>query len=69
MSRELLDNLCHPGVSRMVPFVHCKNLPFSVEDVKRVTASCQVWPELKPQFSKFDSGHLIKATKLFERLN
>ena len=34
---ELHNALCHPGVTRMAHFVRCRNLPFSVDDVKRVT--------------------------------
>ncbi|XP_069168088.1 uncharacterized protein [Procambarus clarkii] len=66
--KELNDNLCHPGVSRMAHFVRCRNLPYSVEEVK-MTNSCSACSELKPRFCKFDSGHLIKATQPFQRLN
>ncbi|XP_069182987.1 uncharacterized protein [Procambarus clarkii] len=67
--QELHDNLCHPGVSRVAHFVRRRNLPYSVEEVKKMTNSCSACSELKPQFCKFDSGHLIKATQPFERLN
>ncbi|XP_018403046.1 PREDICTED: uncharacterized protein LOC108779970 [Cyphomyrmex costatus] len=60
--------LCHPGISRLCHWVRVKNLPFSTEDVKRVTKSCRVCAELKPRFHKVE-GNLIKATSPFERLN
>lgn len=66
---ELHGALCHPGVTRMMHFVRCRNLPFSVEDVKRVTSSCQVCAEGKPQFYRPPTSHVIKATHPFERLS
>ncbi|GAA48338.1 retrovirus-related Pol polyprotein from transposon opus [Clonorchis sinensis] len=65
---ELHNSLCHPGITRMFHFVRCKNLPYSVDDVKRVISSCKVCAELKPRFWK-SSGKLIKATQPFERLS
>lgn len=65
---DLHRNLCHPGVTRMVHWVRTKNLPFSVEDVKRMTAACPTCAEIKPRYMK-NQGHLIKATAPFERLN
>ncbi|KER23840.1 hypothetical protein T265_14560, partial [Opisthorchis viverrini] len=65
---ELHNSLCHPGITRMFHFVRCKNLSYSVDDVKRVISSCKVCAELKPRFWK-SSGRLIKATQPFERLS
>ncbi|GFX32206.1 hypothetical protein TNCV_1673141 [Trichonephila clavipes] len=48
--------------------VRCKNLPFSLEDIKKVTNSCLICNELKPRFVK-NVGALVKATAPFERLN
>ncbi|CAB0003003.1 unnamed protein product [Nesidiocoris tenuis] len=61
--------LCHPGVTRFAHWVRVKNLPYSIEDVRRVTSSCDTCKELKPQFFKSDPGVLVKATTPFERLN
>ncbi len=58
----LHNNHCRPGITRMVHAVRCRNLPFSVEEVKRITNSCRTCAEIKP-------GVLIKATQLLERLN
>lgn len=53
----------------MVHAVRCRNLPFSVEEVKRITNSCRTCAEIKPRFYKPKTGVLIKATQPFERLN
>lgn len=66
--RSLHNSLCHPGITRLYHWVRCKNLPFSLDDIKRITSSCPVCAELKPRFLKL-SGKLIKATAPFERLN
>ena len=61
--------LCHPGITRMTLVVRSRNLPYSVEDVKRITNSCQIWAENKPRFYKPPQAALVKATQPFERLN
>ena len=48
---ELHNALCHPGISRMMHFVHARNLPFSVEDVKKMTNNCKIWAEVKPRYT------------------
>ncbi|GFT77142.1 retrovirus-related Pol polyprotein from transposon opus [Trichonephila clavipes] len=63
---NLHNSLCHPGVTRMHHWVRCKNLPFSLEDIKKVTNSCLICNELKPRFVK-NVGTLVKATAPFER--
>ncbi|GFW30868.1 hypothetical protein TNCV_2939701 [Trichonephila clavipes] len=65
---NLHNSLCHPGVTRMHHWIRCKNLPFSLEDIKKVTNSCLICNELKPRFVK-NVGKLVKATAPFERLN
>ncbi|GFS72377.1 putative retrovirus-related pol polyprotein from transposon opus [Trichonephila clavipes] len=65
---NLHNSLCHPGVTRMHHWVCWKNLPFSLEDIKKVTNSCLIRNELKPRFVK-NVGTLVKATAPFERLN
>ena len=67
--RKLHDDLCHPGITRMIHFVRSRNLPYSVEDIKKMTASCSTCAELKPRFHKPTASHLIKATQPFERLS
>ena len=63
---EIHAGLCLPGVTRLLHFVHAKNLPFSTEDVRRVCSSCQICAELKPRFYKMEEQNLIKATQAFE---
>ncbi|XP_055869763.1 uncharacterized protein LOC129923337 [Biomphalaria glabrata] len=65
----LHNNLCHPGVTRLLHFVRTKNLPFSCEDVRKVVNQCKTCAELKPRFFKQFSGTLIKATQPFQRVS
>ena len=53
----------------MTHVVRSRNLPYSVEDVKRITNSCQICAENKPRFYKPPQATLVKATQPFERLN
>ena len=46
---KMHQQLGHPGVTRLVHFVRIKNLPFSVDDVKRVCSTCKICAELKPK--------------------
>ena len=46
-----------------------QNLPFSVEEIKRMTNSCQICYKCKPRYHQPNRSYLIKATKPFERLN
>ena len=66
---KLHDSLCHPGVTRLWHFVRTKNLPFSLEEVKKTLSSCPVCCECKPKFYHPEEAHLIKATQPFERIN
>ena len=67
--KSIHDSLSHPGVTRMCHFVRSRNLPFSVEEVKQMTANCKECREIKPQFFKTPDQNLIKATQAFERLS
>ncbi|KAJ0179375.1 hypothetical protein K1T71_005087 [Dendrolimus kikuchii] len=66
--KELHNSLCHPGIARMLHWVRSKNLPYSVEDIRKVTNSCTTCSMVKPRFHK-SSGVLIKAMAPLERLN
>ena len=63
------DNLCHPGVTRLYHFVKSKNLPYSLEDVKKVNLMCRSCCELKPRFFKPPTAHLIHALCPFDRIS
>ena len=62
-------SLCHPGVTRLYHYVKMTNLPFSLEDVRRICSQCSICSELKPRFFKPPSAHLIKALKPFDRIS
>jgi len=49
--------------------VKTKNLPFSVEEVRRVCENCRDCAQVKPRFHKREAVPLIKATKPWERLS
>ena len=53
----------------MTAFVRNRNLPFSVEDIRKITSLCSICNECKPRFRKPEPAHIIKATQPFERLN
>ena len=66
---QLHTDMCHPGVSRFYHHVRSRNLPYSIDEVKEVTAKCRVCSILKPNFFKPVNPPLIKATQPFERLS
>ena len=56
----------HPGITRMTHVVQSRNLPYAVEDVKRITNSCQI---CAVRFYKPTQATLVKPTQPFEKLN
>ena len=67
---KIHQELCHPGVTRLLHFIKTRNLPFSVEDVRSTVRSCPACMEVKPKFYKpAENAQLIKATKPMERIN
>ena len=67
---ELHNYLCHPGVTRLLHFVKSKNLPFSVDDVRKTCSTCSICSKLKPKFFRPETtACLIKASQPFERLS
>ena len=67
--KDIHDALCHPGITRMIHFVHSKNLPYSVDEIKKICHDCNICAKIKPQYYKPTEATLIKATQSFERLN
>ncbi|KAG8278063.1 hypothetical protein J6590_108396 [Homalodisca vitripennis] len=65
---EMHQALCHPGITRFYHWIHSKNLPYSLNEIKSMTLSCPICSEVKPRFHK-QTNTLIKATSPFERLN
>ena len=66
---DIHNRLGHPGVTRLLHFILSKNLPFSVDDVKRICANCRVCAELKPQFFDKSTENLIKSMRPWERIS
>ena len=67
--KDIHDALCHPGTTRMIHFVRSKNLPYSIDEIKKICRDCSICAKIKPQYYKPTETTLIKATKPFERLN
>ena len=63
------NQLCHPGVTRLLHFVKAKNLPFSSDEVKRVCSSCKVCANMKPNFYKPPNNRLVKSMYPMERIS
>ena len=57
---EIHKKLGHPGINRLVHFVSTKNLPFSLDDVKRVCSNCKICAKIKPRFYIKEEKSLIK---------
>ena len=66
---KLHDSLCHPGITRLNHFVKSKNLPYSINDVRRVCAQCPICSELKPRFFKPPASNLVHSLRPFDRLS
>lgn len=66
--KTIHENLCHPGITRMNHWTRSKNLPYSINDIRQMTANCRVCAEIKPRYAQIN-GQLIKATAPLERLN
>ena len=66
---ELHVSLCHPGITRLTHFVKIRNLPYSIEEIKRVCTECPVCAQWKPRFHSPDPASLVKATQPMERLS
>ena len=54
---------------RMLAFICLQNLRFSVDDVRKMTKSCQICNECKPRFYSPEPTKLIKAIQPMEQLN
>ena len=67
--KEIHEQLCHPGITRLSHFIRTKNLPYSLDQIKQVTNSCKSCLYLKPKFLKAAKGTLVKAINPFQRLS
>ena len=67
---EIHAGLCHPRITRTYHFIKMKNLPYSIDEVRKIVNGCRVRAEIKPRFHcKSIESHLIKATQPIERLS
>ena len=46
-----------------------QNLPYSINEVRKIVNESRIRAEIKPRFHRPIESHLIKATQLMERLN
>ena len=53
----------------MYHYVRAKNLPYSLDEVRKMTTSCEICTEVKSRFYKAPDMHVIKATKPMEQLS
>ena len=53
--------LCHPGITRMYHDIRQRNLPYSFDDVKRMTSAFAICYEIKQKFFKPAVVNLIKS--------
>ena len=61
------STLCHPAITRTYHFVKCKNLMYSLDDVRKMVSACKVSGDIKSRFHKPPEVPLIKATQPMER--
>lgn len=66
---EIHTSLCHPGVTRLYHFVKSENLPYSLDDVKRICSQCTICSELKRRFYKPLPAKLIHSMQPFDRVS
>ena len=66
---EIHAGLCHPGITRTYHFIKMKNLPYSIDKVRKIVNRCRICAEIKPRFYKPMESHLIKAAQPMERLS
>ena len=66
---KLHEALCHPGITRLDHLVRTKNLPYSLDEIKKMSSRCPVCCECRPQFHRPEKVPLMKATQPFERIN
>ena len=61
--------LCHTGITRLHHFVRVKNLPYSIDDERKIVNNCSVCSELKPHFYRPLTAYVVKATQPLERIS
>ena len=54
---------------RLHHFVRVKNLPYSIDVVRKIVNNCSVCCELKPRFYRPPTAHVVKVTQPLERIS
>lgn len=67
--KEIHSALCHPGITRMTHLVRARNLPYSIDDIKKTVSNCNVCAKIKPNYYKPSNPPLVKATQPLERIS
>ena len=66
---KLHEALCHPGVTTLNYFVRTEALPYSLDEIEKMTSQCPLCCKCIAQFHRPEKVPLIKATQPFERIN
>ena len=66
---EIHAGLCHPGITHTFHFTKMKNLPYFIEEIRKIVNGCRICAGIKLRFHKPIESHLIKATHPMERLS
>lgn len=64
---SLHNALIHPGVQRMLHFGRSRNLPFSIEEIWKMTSESSICARMKPKFFNPHQLPLIRATAPFQK--
>ena len=48
--QQIYVALCHPGITRLHHFERVKNVPYSIDNVRKIVHDCSVYCELKLRF-------------------
>jgi transposase InsO family protein len=67
--KQIHNSLCHPGVRRLYHYIKTKNLPYTLDEVRKTCSDCIHCLELKPRFLKTPHCSLVRATRPFERIS
>ena len=67
--KRLHEALCHPGITRLNHFVKAKNLPYSLDDVRKVCLACPACASIKPRYYNSPKFSLVQSTRPFERVS
>ena len=59
---DIHAELCHPGITGMYHFVKTTNLPYFLDDVRKMISACKICGEIKPRIHKPENFPLISDT-------